>query len=60
MPDPLPGWKTYLAAAGLFCLAVYQVSQGVAHNDPSQYTLAIQSVMAAFAAFGLRQAIARK
>lgn len=48
----LDGWKTYLAALGLVGLAVYQFSQG-------QVELALQSFMAALAAFGLRQAIDR-
>lgn len=47
------GWKTYLAALGLLGLAIYQFSQG-------QIELAIQSLMAALAAFGLRQAIDKK
>ena len=51
--DILPGWKTYLAAAGLFGLAVYQFSQG-------DLGAAWQSLMAALAAFGLRTAIDRK
>jgi hypothetical protein len=49
-PLPLSGWKTYLAAAGLVGLAIYQVSQG-------QVELAIQSFLAALAAVGLRSAI---
>lgn len=47
------GYKTYIAAAGLLGLALYQFSAG---DIPS----AIQSIMAALAAFGLRQAIAAK
>ena len=50
--DILPGWKTYLAAAGLFGLALYQFSQG-------DYASAWQSLMAATAAFGLKMAIER-
>lgn len=49
----LEGWKTYLAAAGLFGLALYQFSTG-------DYMTAWQSVMAALAVFGVRQAMARK
>jgi hypothetical protein len=47
---PLSGWKTYLAAAGLVGLAIYQVSQG-------QIEPAVQSILAALAAVGLRSAI---
>lgn len=47
----MTGWKTYLAAAGMLGLAIYQFSQG-------QYDLAVQSIMAALAAAGLRHAIA--
>ncbi len=50
--DVLPGWKTYLAAAGLLGLALYQVTQ----ND---FVNAFQSFMAALAAFGLKMAIER-
>lgn len=50
--DALSGWKTYLAAAGLLGLAIYQVSQG-------DYEHAMQSFMASLAAVGLRHAIAR-
>jgi hypothetical protein len=46
----LDGYKTYLAAAGLLGLAVYQFSQG-------QVEAALQSLLAAAAAFGLRQAV---
>lgn len=46
----LTGYKTYLAAAGLLGLALYQFSQG-------QVELAIQSLLGAMAAFGLRQAL---
>lgn len=49
----MTGWKTYLAAAGLVGLALYQLSQG-------DYAAAAQSLMAALAAAGLRHAIARK
>jgi hypothetical protein len=44
VPDPAPagphGYKTYLAAAGLIGLAVYQATQ-------KQYDAAVQSVLAA-------------
>ncbi len=46
------GWRTYLAAAGLLGYALYQASTG-------DYAAAWQSLMAALAAFGLRQAIAK-
>ena len=46
----LSGYKTYLVAAGLFGLALYQVSQG-------DYQAAIQSLLAALGAVGLRSAI---
>jgi hypothetical protein len=48
--DMLNGYKTYLAAAGLIGLALYQFSQG-------SVDLAFQSLLGALAAFGLRQAI---
>lgn len=47
------GIKTYLAAAGLAGLALYQLSVG-------SYEAAYQSFMAALAAFGLRSAIGSK
>ncbi len=47
----LTGWKSYLAAAGLFGLALYKVSTG---DYPGAWT----SLMAALAVFGVRQAIA--
>ena len=50
MPATLNGYKTYLAAAGLLGLAIYQASQG-------DYPAAVQSVLAALAAAGLRNAI---
>jgi len=50
--NSLNGYKTYLAAAGLFGLALYQASVG-------QYDQAAQSVLAALAAAGLRGAIAK-
>jgi MFS-type transporter involved in bile tolerance (Atg22 family) len=46
----LDGFKTYLAAAGLFGMALYQFSQG-------QTEMAFQSLMAALAAVGLRSAV---
>lgn len=46
----LAGYKTYIAAAGLVGLALYQVSVG-------QIDTAIQTALAALAAFGLRKAI---
>lgn len=48
----LDGYKTYIAAAGLIGLAVYQASQGDLQS-------AIQSVIAAFGLFGVRHAISR-
>jgi len=46
----LEGYKTYLACAGLFGLALYQLSQG-------QFEQAGQSFLAAMAAYGLRSAM---
>ena len=46
------GWKTYLAAAGLVGLAIYQLSQG-------EIQAAIQSFLAALAALGIRHAVGR-
>lgn len=48
--DFAKGFRTYIAAAGLLGLAVYQFSEG-------QYEVAAQSFLAAMAAFGLREAI---
>ncbi|MFZ9794200.1 MAG: hypothetical protein ACO3F3_17885 [Gemmataceae bacterium] len=48
--DLLNGYKTYLAAAGLFGLALYQFSQG-------QVEQAIQSFLGGLAAVGLRNAL---
>lgn len=48
----LDGRKTYLAAAGLAALAVYQFSQ-------SQFDSAAESLLAALAAVGLRSAVAK-
>ena len=49
----LSGYKTYLAAAGLFGLALYQFST-------AQYEQGIQSFLAALTAAGLRSAIAKQ
>lgn len=46
----LNGYKTYLAAAGLLGLALYQFSQG-------QLEQSVQSLLAGMAAFGLRNAL---
>lgn len=48
--DFAKGFRTYIAAAGLLGLALYQFSEG-------QYEVAAQSFLAALAAFGLRKAI---
>lgn len=48
----LNGYKTYLAAAGLFGLAIYQFSQGNIDG-------AIQSALGGLTALGLRSAIAK-
>ena len=48
----LSGYKTYVAAAGLVGLAVYQFSQG-------QVETGVQSVLAALTAVGLRHAVAK-
>lgn len=45
------GYKTYMAAAGLFGLAIYQASQG-------DFASAMDSAMKALGLFGLRSAIA--
>lgn len=50
--DVLPGFKTYIAALGLLGLGVYQLSQG-------DYPSAVQSIMGALAAFGIRTAVKR-
>ena len=47
----LSGFKTYLAAAGLFGLALFQFSQG-------NVEAAIQSALGGLTALGLRNAIA--
>ena len=46
------GYKTYIAAAGLFGLALYQAST-------ADYATSWQTLMAALAALGLRHAIAK-
>lgn len=46
------GYKTYLAAAGLFGMAVYQFSLG-------QYDQATQTFLSALAAAGLRHAVSK-
>lgn len=46
----LNGYKTYIAAAGLMGLALYQFSQG-------QVEQAVQSFLGALAAFGIRNAL---
>ena len=48
----LNGWKTYIAAAGLFGLAVYNFSVG-------DYSTGWTNLMAAIATFGVRNAMAR-
>ncbi len=49
----LDGWKTYLAAAGLVGLALYQVST-------ADYLTAWQTFMAALAVLGIRHAVAKE
>lgn len=48
----LDGYKTYIAAAGLLGLSVFQFSTG-------QISFGLQTLFAALAAAGLRSAIAR-
>ena len=48
----LDGYKTYIAAAGLFGLSLFQVSQG-------QFETAIQSFMGGLAAIGVRHAVTK-
>ncbi len=48
----LSGFKTYIAAAGLIGLALYQLSV-------EQYATALQSFLAGLTAMGLRHAIAK-
>ena len=50
---PLSGYKTYLSAAGLVIVALYQAF--VTHD----YVAAFQSLMGALGAIGLRHAIAK-
>lgn len=50
--DILPGWKSFIACAGLVGLGVYQISQ----NDLAS---AWQSFMAALAVYGVRMAAVR-
>jgi hypothetical protein len=49
----LDGYKTWLAASGLFGLALYQLSQG-------ELEQAVQSFMGGLAAVGIRHAVAKK
>jgi len=49
----LSGYKTYIAAAGLAGLAVYQLSQG-------QLEPALQSLLGSSTAVGLRHAVAKQ
>jgi len=49
----LNGYKTYLAGAGLFGLALYQFSTG-------EYEQAGQSFLSGLTAIGLRHAIAKQ
>lgn len=51
--NKLKGYKTFLSAAGLAGLALYELSMG-------QYELAWQSFLLACVAAGLRDAIASK
>jgi uncharacterized membrane protein YphA (DoxX/SURF4 family) len=51
----LSGYKTYLAALGLFGMALYQVFVA----KPPDYVGAYTNVMAALAAVGLRHAVAK-
>jgi len=53
MKKLLQGRRTYIAAAGLLGLALYQLSQG-------DTAAALQSFLAGLAAFGLRSAISNK
>lgn len=48
--DTGKGWRTYLAAAGLLGLALYQFSQG-------DIQAGVQSFLGALAVFGLRRAV---
>lgn len=51
--DILAGNKSYIAAIGLIGLGVYQLTQ-------KDYVAGIQSFIAAFAAFGIRNAVGRQ
>jgi hypothetical protein len=51
--DVLAGSKSYIAAIGLIGLAIYQLTQ-------KDYVAGIQSIMAAIAAFGIRNAVGRQ
>ena len=48
--NTLEGWKTYIAAAGLFGLGIYQITQG-------QIEAGLASLGQALGLFGLRRAI---
>lgn len=48
----LNGMKTYIAAAGLFALGVYQLTQG-------EFEAAMKSFTEALAVFGLRAAVGK-
>ncbi len=52
IPGRFDGYKTYIAAAGLVGLAVYQASVG-------QYDQAAQSFLAALSTAGLRRAVSK-
>jgi hypothetical protein len=49
----LSGYKTYIAAAGLVGLSVYQFSQ-------DQFATAFQTFLTAMTALGLRHAVAKQ
>lgn len=51
--DILAGNKSYIAAIGLIGLGIYQLTQ-------KDYVAGIQSFIAAFAAFGIRNAVGRQ
>lgn len=51
--DILSGAKSYIAAAGMAGLALYQLTQG-------QFDLGLQSLLAALAVLGVRHAIAKQ
>lgn len=50
--ESISGYKTYIAAAGLAGLALYQISQG---DIPGAY----QSLMTALGAAGVRHAVSK-